>query len=129
MSAVPPKRRPCGLPAEYDDCCGRFIEGRALPENPESLMRSRYTAFTQANVQYIRRTMQGKPLKNFNLRMTQDWASRVTWLGLTVHTSEVVGNRGTVSFCARFDDNGVPGDITEVSQFYRAGGVWYYTGI
>ena len=128
MNATIPKLCPCGLPAEYDYCCGRFIERRALPDNPESLMRSRYTAFTQANMQYIRYTMRGKPLKNFNAQATRAWASRVTWLGLTVYFSETIGNRGTVSFSAKFDDNGVPGDITEVSQFYRAGSVWYYTG-
>ena len=37
---------PCGLPAAYDRCCGRFLAGAAAP-TAELLMRSRYTAYAR----------------------------------------------------------------------------------
>ena len=54
---------PCCSSKEYDDCCSKFISGAAVPTTPEELMRSRYTAFTKANVDYIFKTMRGAALK------------------------------------------------------------------
>ncbi len=119
---------PCGLNADYEKCCGRFIGGRALPEHPEELMRSRYTAFTLADMRYLRNTMKDKALKNFDSESAGAWAQRVDWLGLDVMNSQETGNRGVVEFCARFADGDQPGEIHEVSQFYRVGKKWYYTG-
>ncbi|MYT59717.1 hypothetical protein GTW29_23890, partial [Streptomyces sp. SID7834] len=36
---------PCGLPATYADCCGRYHSGAAAAPTCEALMRSRYAAF------------------------------------------------------------------------------------
>lgn len=119
---------PCGLDKTYDECCGRFIEGRVLPTHPEELMRSRYTAFTLADASYLRRTMKGPMLKSFDAASTKAWAASVDWTGLEVTRSELSGNKGVVAFTARFTENGKPGEIVEVSEFYRQGNKWYYTG-
>jgi len=47
------KRCPCGSGHAYSACCGRFIDQGLLPQTAEQLMRSRYTAFTQANEPYL----------------------------------------------------------------------------
>jgi len=44
---------PCGLPAAYDACCGRFIAGPRHAETAEQLMRSRYTAYVKGAVDYL----------------------------------------------------------------------------
>ncbi len=119
---------PCGLSADYEACCGRFIDAGEYPDFPEALMRSRYTAFTQANMSYLRHTMKDKALKHFDAKSTGAWAASVEWLGLELIASETKGNRGSVEFRARFNDAGEAGEICEVSQFYRVGKQWYYTG-
>ena len=47
---------PCGLPATYGECCGRFHSGEATAPTAELLMRSRYSAFVAHNDAYLLRT-------------------------------------------------------------------------
>ena len=46
----------CGLPAPYDDCCGRFHRGDATAPTAERLMRSRFSAFGVGDEAYLLRT-------------------------------------------------------------------------
>lgn len=55
---------PCGSKISYSSCCGLYHSAKAIAPTPEALMRSRYTAYTQANFDYIKATMRGKLLKN-----------------------------------------------------------------
>lgn len=122
---------PCQSGQTYQNCCGPFLEEKAFPETPEQLMRSRYTAFTQANMDYLAKTMQGEPLIQFNAKQTEQWAKSVEWLGLEVYQSGYLKNKinfGTVSFRAMFSENGQMGSIEENSLFSKINGRWYYTG-
>ena len=47
---------PCGTGKDYTQCCGRYIEADELPEYPEQLMRSRYTAYAFNNAEYLKKT-------------------------------------------------------------------------
>ncbi|MGB3300312.1 MAG: YchJ family metal-binding protein [Phormidesmis sp.] len=40
----------------FSQCCGRYLSGESLPPTAEALMRSRYTAFSTRNVDYIMAT-------------------------------------------------------------------------
>jgi SEC-C motif-containing protein len=44
-----PEPCPCGLPATYFSCCGRYHQGEQAGRapTPEALMRSRYSAFVK----------------------------------------------------------------------------------
>ncbi len=93
----------CGLQAEYIDCCGRFINGTEIPEIPELLMRSRYSAYAQGLVDYIALTMSGKALDGFDKISSKQWAESVTWLGLKViNTYNESTQHGFVEFSAKF---------------------------
>lgn len=74
----------CGNNKNYLECCGIYINGMKLPETPEQLMRSRYTAYTMANIEYIVKTMQGKPLRGFNAKEVALWSQNVVWQKLVV---------------------------------------------
>ena len=41
------KSCPCGSQKQYEQCCGPFLDGRAIAPTAEALMRSRYTAYTK----------------------------------------------------------------------------------
>ena len=44
---------PCCSGKEFDLCCGRFINAGQTPDNPEQLMRSRYSAYFLKNENYL----------------------------------------------------------------------------
>ena len=44
---------PCGTTAAYAECCGRFIDGDENAPTAETLMRSRYTAYTMVRIDYF----------------------------------------------------------------------------
>ena len=44
---------PCGSNFPYTDCCGPLIRCTSFADTAEDLMRSRYTAFTENNWEYL----------------------------------------------------------------------------
>ena len=74
---------PCGNNLNYADCCERFINGTSIPATPEELMRSRYTAYTLANVDYIKDTVREPASMGFNAADAKQWAGAAQWQGLT----------------------------------------------
>ncbi len=119
---------PCGKEKEYLNCCGRFIEKNSLPLTPEELMRSRYSAYVKANIDYIQKTMQGKPLVNFDPIEAMKWAKSVTWKGLEVLQSEMDEVHGMVEFVATYEVGGKIFHLCEKSSFQKINEAWFYVG-
>ena len=85
-------------------------------------MRSRYTAYTMANIDYIKETMRGSALVGFNEEEAMRWAKRVRWIKLCVRESSTV----YVEFEATFVDGSQLKTIHEKSTFILERGRWYY---
>ncbi len=121
---------PCGLDKSYEKCCGPFIEGKALPETAEQLMRSRYTAYTKVKIDYIKDTLAPESRKGFDLAGTREWAEKAKWKGLKIVATEKGGpsdDTGMVEFTATFEQNGEGLDHHEVSQFRKTEeGQWLF---
>lgn len=117
---------PCGSNRNYDVCCGLYIDGNQKPLTPEDLMRSRYTAYSQAKVEYIAKTMRSPAADGFDLEGARHWASRVKWLRLSVHHAEIDMNKGFVEFSAFYQDGKKEQVIHEISEFHLIDGVWFY---
>jgi len=118
---------PCGSRKQYLDCCGRYIERQEIPETPEQLMRSRYVAYTRANIDYIIKTMTGEALHTFDVASAKQWAKRSIWLGLTVvDAPKPCDAIGYVEFIARFHYQGKTQSIHERSEFHFEKGHWFY---
>lgn len=118
---------PCGSQENYDVCCKPYVSQKQLPPNPEALMRSRYTAFTQANIDYIRATMDGNALLGFEASKTQAFAKKVTWIGLHVINRYFENEfTGFVEFEAYFLEHDRLKCIHELSTFLLKNGQWYY---
>ena len=121
------RKCPCGSNKNYNDCCGRFISGNEVPNSPEQLMRSRYTAYTKANINYIKQTMHGKALENFNAKEAKVWAKQANWLGLEIIKASVtVLNKGFVEFIAKYYYDKQVRQIHENSEFHLIDDRWYY---
>ncbi|OGT34167.1 MAG: hypothetical protein A3C44_01240 [Gammaproteobacteria bacterium RIFCSPHIGHO2_02_FULL_39_13] len=90
-------------------------------------MRSRYTAYSLANIPYIQKTMRGKAAKNYDAQSAFTWASSVTWLGLIIiDAPKPIGKKGTVTFSARFSEQGIIKNMDEKSKFEKIKGEWFY---
>ncbi|MGW1593993.1 YchJ family protein [Streptomyces sp. NPDC002343] len=111
---------PCGLPATYDACCGRFHAGRAAAPTAESLMRSRYSAFVTGDAGYLLRTWHPRTRPE---RLALD--PRMRWTGLEILDTaggSAFHTTGTVEFRASYRG----GALRERSRFERVDGAWVY---
>jgi len=117
---------PCGSERPCADCCGAYIAGTALPSTAEQLMRSRYTAYTRQDSDYLLRTWSGQTRPQ-TPDLRQDGAVR--WLGLKIVVTEGGGKHdagGIVEFVARYKLNGKAVRLHERSRFERVDGRWLY---
>ncbi|RUR13713.1 YchJ family protein [Legionella septentrionalis] len=118
---------PCGSNKIYSVCCGLYLDGKFIPETPEQLMRSRYTAYSLANIDYIKKTMCGKALVGFNPLAAEHWAKKILWIGLQVmNTPQETPEKGYVEFIATFLEEDKLDSIHEISEFHRLEGRWFY---
>ena len=120
---------PCGSGLQYVICCRRMIEGDMRAQNPEMLMRSRYTAYTRLNIAYIDRTVAGDARRDFCSRSAKRWAQSVIWQSLSVidvSSVDTFSRVGTVTFEARYIEKGRLCVMTEKSRFECINGEWFY---
>ncbi|ODN44081.1 nucleic acid-binding protein [Piscirickettsia litoralis] len=93
-------------------------------------MRSRYTAYTQANIDYIVATMKGDALNKFDRNSATAWAKQSTWLNLQVLSASAThsnSQEGFVEFIASFQNQGKIECLSEKSRFVKEKGQWFYT--
>ncbi|WP_319530139.1 YchJ family metal-binding protein [uncultured Cohaesibacter sp.] len=120
---------PCGSGVALEACCGPYLDGKALPERAEALMRSRYSAFALQRIDYLRETLWPKYQAGFDAFATARWASENRWVGLqilAVEEGEAKDRRGTVLFEARYLAAGTLHTHREKSLFKKSKGRWYY---
>lgn len=117
----------CGSQKDYATCCELYLTHQQKPDTPQELMRSRYTAYCLANIDYIQNTMRGKALVGFNAINAKRWATRMNWIKLTIlETSMDNPHKGYVEFIATFVDGHVLNSMHEKSEFIQEEGKWYY---
>ncbi|MBZ8141792.1 hypothetical protein CLD22_18035 [Rubrivivax gelatinosus] len=111
---------PCGLKADYDDCCGRWHAGAPAP-SAEALMRSRYSAYVRGLEDYLLATWhaQTRPER-------VEIEAGLKWLGLEVRRVLEDGEHATVEFVARSKLAGRAMRLHETSRFVREHGRWFY---
>ncbi|MEM8767521.1 MAG: YchJ family metal-binding protein [Pseudomonadota bacterium] len=115
---------PCGSGKLADDCCLPVIAGTRPAANPEALMRSRYTAYTLAETDYL---LASWDTSTRPARLELDEAQR--WLGLKILGTEGGGTEdfeGTVEFVARYKLAGRGYRLHEISRFRRTPTGWRY---
>lgn len=114
---------PCGLPAEYADCCGRHHAGEPAPD-AERLMRSRYAAYVLGNEDYLLATWAQRTRP---AALDLDAEPKPKWLGLDVKRhAQLDDDHAVVEFIARYKVGGRAQRMHETSRFLREGGRWYY---
>ncbi|MDP2276006.1 MAG: YchJ family metal-binding protein [Archangium sp.] len=118
---------PCGG-ADFETCCGPRLSGVKPAETAEALMRSRYTAFSRGDANYLRAS-QLKPTRDQSWEETERWAKSVAWLSLQIVSKEAgteADEKGVVEFIARYLEGAAVHALHERSTFSRQDGQWRY---
>lgn len=92
-------------------------------------MRSRYTAYTQANIAYIQATMCGPAAESYDAVEAEKWAKTLQWKRLKIsrtfsHPTDP--NIAYVTFTAQYLFQNTRQTLSETSQFQKTHGRWYY---
>ena len=94
-----------------------------MPETPEQLMRSRYSAYVNRNEPYLLETWHAstKPSEPiFSDDLTK-------WLELTIKKAPAaINDKGTVEFVAIYKIDGKAHRLSEISNFVKENGRWVY---
>lgn len=119
---------PCSSGKSYVDCCGTYISGKKNPDTAEQLMRSRYTAFHNNEIEYLRDTLHPSKQSEKADEQYKDGIENTKWLKLIILNTEngqVEDTEGMVEFAAFYKDSEL-GEIHESSKFVKENGRWFY---
>jgi SEC-C motif-containing protein len=115
---------PCGSNQNFTDCCARYLDNYEIVLSAETLMRSRYTAYTLLREDYLLATWHPSTRPSA-LALAQDEPTK--WIALEVKRREQPdAEHATVEFVARYKVNGRAHRLHEVSRFVRENGKWFY---
>lgn len=114
----------CGSHQIFELCCNKYITNQALAENPEQLMRSRYSAYVLKNESYLLSSWHNTTRPE-SLELTND---STQWMGLKIITTSNV----TVEFAAYFTQDTLNKDkiyaLMEKSHFIKENNWQYLNG-
>lgn len=120
---------PCGSKQKYLDCCGAIISGKQNATTCLELMKSRYTAYSKADINYLMLSHHSSTRPTKERKSIKLWAESVKWLQLIIINTwagEANDHEGFVEFKAMYFEDGQIGQIHEKSLFLRENGKWVY---
>lgn len=112
----------CGADSNYGSCCGQYIHGKKVPETPEALMRSRYSANCRKAFKYLAETWhkETRPKK-------LGGSTGLDWVNLEVIEAKVEADQAWIEFKATYDHGGHhTHSMHEKSRFLHQDGRWWY---
>lgn len=117
---------PCGSGRQYSSCCDLYISNEELPPTPEVLMRSRYTAYHQNNLDYLAATMKSPALDRFDVSAAKAQAHKIKWTQLEILRTRHDSIHGVVEFRAHYNRDNKKCVLHEISEFIFENGKWFY---
>lgn len=123
---------PCQSSKSYAECCEPLHLQTSFAATAEQLMRSRYCAFTEKNINYIIATTVPAQQKLLDYQDLSDWADSVEWQNLEIvqHQPYYDKNHSIVEFKAYyFDKNQQDKTLKchhEKSAFVEIDQRWYF---
>ena len=122
---------PCGIEKIYEMCCYKGHLAIETLMSAEQLMRSRYSAYAMADIDYLMKSQHSTTRPNDEKDEILKWAKSVEWIRLEVLNSFKgldCDSEGTVEFKAYFKENGIVSVIHENSKFLKEHNHWVYLG-
>lgn len=119
----------CGSGSGFEACCAPFLDGKATPATAEQLLRSRYTAFTRKQTDYVLRTTHPDQVKKLDQEAVAAWAESATWKQLEIYRVEngkAEDEDGWIDFIARYEEDGQEVEHSERAHFVKHDGAWVF---
>ncbi len=119
---------PCGSVLSYSECCEPVIKGARAAETAEQLMRSRYSAYAKAEIEYLLESLHPDQRSDFDPKSTRQWAEAAEWQKFEIIKAEAGGpedEEGRIEFIATFLQDGVKREHRELSVFRKVDGRWF----
>lgn len=120
----------CGSKKAAKYCCQMYLSAKKQPETAEKLMRSRYTAFCQGNVDYLIATLAPDQRESHEPAELINTINNTQWLGLIIlatYQGKKHDSIGYVEFEAIYQVNSdEPQQLHERSEFRKLDGKWFY---
>lgn len=121
---MPTQLCPCQSTKPFSLCCEPLLIGIGTAQTAEALMRSRYTAYTLHNSDYLSQTWHPSTRPE-----GIDTSLIPNWLSLTVkncHAGGAQDTEGTVEFIAIGQAQNRVVTLHEISIFLKEDGQWLY---
>ena len=121
---------PCGSDKEYGKCCEKIIKGEVNAKTPEELMRARYSAYVNSEIDFIFDSVLPEKQEEDNRAAIEEWAAESTWQNLEIIKTE--GGieeddvEGKVEFKANYISAGMTNVYHELGDFKKIDGKWYF---
>jgi len=121
---------PCGSGSEYSNCCEPVISGAKPAETAEKLMRARYSAHVNVQMDFIFESTHPDRRTGYDHKGTEEWAAQTDWQGLEIiatRQGEADDSTGQVEFIARFREKDILREHHENAHFKKEQGIWYFS--
>jgi len=112
----------CGNNKKYNECCGAIIHDNCIAKTPQELMRSRYTAYVEANTDYLYYSSTKESRHPEDAKLIKEFTQSIQWLKLDILNTY----QNIVEFKAYYRDNSGIHLLHEKSCFIKENGVWKY---
>jgi SEC-C motif-containing protein len=119
------KACPCQSGKSYSACCALLHNHTLIAETAEQLMRSRYSAFVMANIDYLIATLHTTQRRSEDRMQLQQTIDETQWLGLQIIDHHQHQNQAEVEFIAFYQGSPI-GQLHERSRFVKEDNQWFY---
>jgi len=119
----------CNSQKAFSECCEPLISDESSAKTAEQLMRSRYSAFVLASINYLMNSHHPKTRPTKERKAILKWTKSVKWMGLQIITKkagEESDTEGWVEFKASYMENKKIECIHENSYFVKENDIWFY---
>lgn len=113
----------CGSGKLFTECCAPYISGVQKAPTAEALMRSRYSAYSIAEAEYLMATTHSSTRKQHHKEDILSFATQNHWVKLEIINS----SESIIEFKAYYLDSHLKPQVHhEKSTFKKEGGSWFY---
>lgn len=120
---------PCNSGLDYSKCCEPYIKGDVLPETCEALLRSRYSAYTLGELDYIYDTIHPEQKAQHDKKATKKWSEESSWLGfeiLDINKGLKEDEEGVIEFKVKYRQKLETITHHEMAVFKKEEDRWYF---
>lgn len=119
----------CGSGKDYSECCEKLIRGKGSAVTAEELMRARYSAFVECEIDFILSTASPDQPNPMTREAVKKWAENTEWKGLEILKTEKGGaddSDGIVEFKAYSAVDNTMQAHHERARFVKKGKKWLF---